>query len=263
MRKITALLLVAVLLAASFSGCILVPDDADSSGKESQSVPESSTADLTSKEESEESSQESEEQSSESETESQSSDSGQESEDTSESSEESDEEEESSRPSLGVNFTAVAFHFTQDDGSTVTVDMPVPDTWYGYEGDISLFRDTADYEEIKVAEVSEARVLENAGDIDPYITEPGYTGATVIEEKMYTGNGGSSIYYYKTEAVPMGGMHEIEVWYPCFYYILMPDNTFVNLVFYALDSGDTEDFELFDQIVGSMVIKTAPAEVQE
>ena len=262
MRKITALLLAAALIAASFSGCILAPDDADSSSKESQSVPESSTADLTSKEESEESSEESEEQSSATEPESQPS--GSEKEETSQSSDSSEEsEEESSRPSLGVNFTAAAFHFTQDDGSTVTVDMPVPDTWYGYEGDISLFRDTADYEEIKVAEVSEARILENAEDIDPYITAPGYTGATVIEEKMYTGNGGSSIYYYKTEAAPMGGMHEIEVWYPCFYYILMPDNTFVNLVFYAINKEDTEDFELFDQIVSSMVIKTAPAEIQE
>lgn len=263
MKKTVAILLATLLMAVSFAGCFDVPDGSSSSGKESQSVPESSSADLSSKEGSEESSQESEGQSSVIEPESQPSDSEQENEETSQSSEESEEEEESSKPSIGVNFTVKNFNFQQDDGSLVTVELAVPDSWYGYDGDISLFRDTDDYEEIKVAEASTAKILESADDINQYISEPGYTGATVMEEKMYTGNSGSSIYYYKTEAAPMGGMHEIEVWYPCFYYILMPDNTFVNLVFYALDIEDTEDFELFDTIVDSLVVKTAPAESQE
>lgn len=168
---------------------------------------------------------------------------------------EPDESSEESRPSLGTTFVPKSFSFKQDNGGVITVELAVPDDWYGYEGDVSLFRNTGEYEELKVLDVSYAIKLSHASDIDEYISDPGYDGCEILTDRMYTGFGGSSVYYYKTMAYPMGGAYELEVWYPCFYYVLMPDNTFVCLVMYGLSRDSSDEYKLFDTIADSMTIR--------
>ena len=170
-------------------------------------------------------------------------------------SEASGEESEESAPRLGTAFVPQAFTFKQDNGGAITVELAVPDDWYGYEGDVSMFRNVGDYEEIKVLEVAYAIRLGRASDIDEYIADPGFDGSEILTERMYAGFGGSSVYYYKTKAAPMGGAYELEVWYPCFYYVLMPDNTFVCLVLYGLETDSAREYELFDTIADSMTIR--------
>lgn len=173
----------------------------------------------------------------------------------SESEESSEESSEDSKVSIGTEFIPQSFSFNQDGGGTITVELAVPSDWYGYDGDISLFRNTDKYEELKVLDVSYAIKLRSASDIDEYISDPGYDGSEILTEKMYTGFGGSSVYYYKTKAYPMGGAYELEIWYPCFYYVLMPDNTFVCLVMYGLNENDTDEYKLFDTIADSLTIR--------
>lgn len=253
MKRKMAVLLAILLITTCFWGCSSIPDESSSALLEGSHSVLESTVELDSEEESSEESSVSSEEASVSESSTPVEESLVESE--SSSSEES-ESSESSIPSLKPTFVPKVFNFTQEDGSSIKIELAIPDTWIGYEGDISLFRDTENYEEIKVMEIANAKKLENAADINSYISDPGYEGCTILSEKMYAGFGGSSVYYYKTEATPMGGTHELEIWYPCFYYILMPDNTFVNLVFYALESNNEEDLELFDTITDSLTIKT-------
>ena len=184
---------------------------------------------------------------------------------SSESSQESSKEEsESSKPSIATVYTPKAFTFPQGKDDVITVELAVPEDWYGYPGDIMLFRDTKDYEEIKAMEVSYAVRLDDPSDIDEYIADPGYEGSEIVAEKMYTGFSGSSVYYFKTKAAPMGGTHDLSVWYPCFYYVLMPDNTFVCLVFYGLSANDAAEYSQFDKIADSLSIReTAPPESSE
>ena len=175
--------------------------------------------------------------------------------DSSEAEDSSEESSEESQPTLGTSFAPQSFTFRQESGGSITVELAVPDDWYGYEGDVSLFRDVDGYEDIKVLEVAYAIRLASASDIDEYISDPGFDGSEILTEKMYTGFGGSSVYYYKTKAAPMGGAYEFEVWYPCFYYVLMPDNTFVCLVLYALETDGDSEYRLFDTIADSMTIR--------